>query len=316
MFMNSSSVLRRTTLAACVRFVTVRLYVAFVYLLCNVVVPTFAQSDASLGGIGAELEATNGVIRLKRIIAASPAERAGLKVGWEIPRINGISTVGMSVKDAVKLVRGDIGTELKLEVRTPDGTNRQISLIREKAQVVGPEWVVSTVPKPGPQGWVTLFDGEKVYGAANPTNANFLAGNVFLKNGNLVMDLAGDYKPGVRFKWQGTNVAVRVRVRKVSGQHVGIGFGGYSAWLGVEACGIGQNIRGKFNDLKVAKLSQPIEDFFDMEFQLIGDDLKLLVNGTVKVQVKAPWVDELRTFEVGPFKGVALYKKIEAREIR
>ena len=53
-----------------------------------------------------------------------------------------------------------------------------------------------------------------------------------------------------------------------------------------------------------------------MEFQLIGDDLKLLVNGTVKVQVKAPWVDELRTFEVGPFKGVALYKKIEAREIR
>ena len=146
------SFLCRVTLPAFARLGTKRWYAAPVLAcLLGAAVPAFAQSErpisretankqanteGSFGGIGAELETNSGVLRVKRVVTSSPAERASLKAGWEIPRINGISTAGMELKDAVKLVRGTIGTELKLEVRLPDGTSRQISLIREQVLAV------------------------------------------------------------------------------------------------------------------------------------------------------------------------------------
>ena len=114
----NQSFLCRVTLAVFVWFATHRRHVALVLtcLLCAVA-PAAAQSDrpisqetantqanieGSFGGIGAELETTNAVLFMKRIVVASPADRAGLKAGWAIPRINGSPTAGMELKDAVK----------------------------------------------------------------------------------------------------------------------------------------------------------------------------------------------------------------------
>jgi carboxyl-terminal processing protease len=91
-----------------------------------------AGIDGSFGGIGVKLEKTNGRLRIERIIGAGPAERAGLKAGWTIASINGIPTASMELNDAVKLLRGPIGTALKLEAIPPDDPARLVSLIREK----------------------------------------------------------------------------------------------------------------------------------------------------------------------------------------
>lgn len=178
-----------------------------------------------------------------------------------------------------------------------------------------PTWVDPNLPSADAQGWKTLFDGQRVYGA-NPTNANFLSGDISLKNNLLVVDCSAGYTGGIRFKWKGTNVAVRFHGRKLGGQHLGIGFGGYTAWFNENAnlCGIGQSLRGKYRELKTASVSG-IDEFYTMEFQLVGDKLSLLINGVVKIQTTAPWVVELRQIEVAPFKAVGIFRKIEAREI-
>jgi carboxyl-terminal processing protease len=89
----------------------------------------------SLGGIGAKLAKIDGVLLATNIFKGSPAERAGLQPGWEIEFINGISTRSMTLDDAVKLVRGPVGTEITLGVIVPGGGSRKISLLRDKVVI-------------------------------------------------------------------------------------------------------------------------------------------------------------------------------------
>lgn len=89
----------------------------------------------SLGGIGAKLAKLNGVLLATNIFKGSPAEHAGLQPGWEIEFINGISTKSMTLDDAVKLVRGPVGTEITLGIVIPGGGSRKISMLRDKVVI-------------------------------------------------------------------------------------------------------------------------------------------------------------------------------------
>ena len=90
------------------------------------------SNEGSIGGIGAKLEKTNGVLVVQRVFPASPAERAGLQPGCEIITINGIPTASMKLDDATKLVRGLVGSEVKLELQQPGGRRTETALVREK----------------------------------------------------------------------------------------------------------------------------------------------------------------------------------------
>ena len=178
-----------------------------------------------------------------------------------------------------------------------------------------PDWVDPQLPAPDAQGWIKVYESGRVFGA-NPTNASILSGNVMIKGGLLIMDSVGGYNGGLRISWKGTNVAVRFRGRKISGRHLQIGFGAFVAWYdGESLCGLGQNFRGKYSDLKTAHLRGKADDFFDMEFQLVRDKLKLLINGVARVEVTAPWVDEFYKVEISSFKAVGAFKKIELKPL-
>jgi carboxyl-terminal processing protease len=69
------------------------------------------------GGIGAELgENTSTEIVIISPIAGTPAAQAGLKSEDVITSINGSSTEGMNVDDAVNLIRGTVGTKVTLGI--------------------------------------------------------------------------------------------------------------------------------------------------------------------------------------------------------
>lgn len=69
------------------------------------------------GGIGAELGAdTNGNIVIVAPLKGTPAEQAGLKPKDWIVGINGTSTDGMTVDQAVDLIRGPEGTKVTLSI--------------------------------------------------------------------------------------------------------------------------------------------------------------------------------------------------------
>lgn len=89
-------------------------------------------------GIGAQLSEQDGVIKIASILTGGPAWKHGeLKAGDLILKVaqgNGefVDVAGYDVTDAVKIIRGNKGTEVKLTIKQQDGTIKTISLIRDE----------------------------------------------------------------------------------------------------------------------------------------------------------------------------------------
>jgi carboxyl-terminal processing protease len=68
----------------------------------------------SFGGIGAEIGIRNGQLVVVAPLKGNPAEAAGLKAGDKILKINDAFTNDFTIDEAVKLIRGEVGTEVSL----------------------------------------------------------------------------------------------------------------------------------------------------------------------------------------------------------
>lgn len=78
--------------------------------------------DGNLEGIGAELTADDGMVRIVRLIPGSPAERAGLLPEDLIVNVGGEDVAGLPLQDVIGRIRGPRGTSVLLEVaRSRDG---------------------------------------------------------------------------------------------------------------------------------------------------------------------------------------------------
>ena len=89
-------------------------------------------------GIGASLQYDDGNIKVTSILTGSPAWKSGeLQVGDIIMKVGQgkdepVELTGFVVTDAVKLIRGKKGTEVKLTLKKQDGTIKVLSLIRDE----------------------------------------------------------------------------------------------------------------------------------------------------------------------------------------
>lgn len=89
-------------------------------------------------GIGASLQYDDGNIKVSSIITGSPAWKSGdIQTGDIIVRVaqgkeEPVELTGFVVTDAVKLIRGKKGTEVKLTLKKQDGTMKVVSLIRDE----------------------------------------------------------------------------------------------------------------------------------------------------------------------------------------
>ena len=77
------------------------------------------QTDTrgEFGGLGIEIGMEAGVVKVISPIDGTPAQKAGIKAGDYIVKINGVQVQGKSLMEAVKLMRGPVGTKIKLSVR-------------------------------------------------------------------------------------------------------------------------------------------------------------------------------------------------------
>jgi carboxyl-terminal processing protease len=93
--------------------------------------------SGSLEGIGAQLSQRDEYIRVERIIPGSPSWKNGeLKEGDVILKVaqgsdEPVDVVDMRLDDAVRLIRGKKGTEVRLTIKKTDGTIKKITLIRD-----------------------------------------------------------------------------------------------------------------------------------------------------------------------------------------
>ncbi len=73
-------------------------------------------TTGKFGGLGIQVGMEDGFVKVISPIDDTPAYRAGLEAGDLIIRLNDKSVKGMTLNDAVKIMRGDPGTDIKLVV--------------------------------------------------------------------------------------------------------------------------------------------------------------------------------------------------------
>ena len=73
-------------------------------------------TTGKFGGLGIQVGMEDGFVKVISPIDDTPAFRAGLEAGDLIIRLNEKSVKGMTLNDAVKIMRGDPGTDIKLTV--------------------------------------------------------------------------------------------------------------------------------------------------------------------------------------------------------
>ena len=94
--------------------------------------------SGSFDGIGAQLGYDEGNIKIVAVIPGGPAQKSNqVEVGDVVVRVGQaaetpVELAGFDVTDAVKLIRGKKGTEVRLTLRKKDGTLKTIPIIRDK----------------------------------------------------------------------------------------------------------------------------------------------------------------------------------------
>ena len=78
------------------------------------------DTKGEFGGLGIEIGMEAGVVKVITPIEDTPASKAGIKSGDYIVRIDGEQVQGKSLMEAVKLMRGPVGTSIKLTIRRKD----------------------------------------------------------------------------------------------------------------------------------------------------------------------------------------------------
>ena len=78
------------------------------------------DTKGEFGGLGIEITMEAGLVKIITPIEGTPADKAGVLAGDYIVKINGKQVKGMTLLDAVKLMRGKVGTSINITVRRPE----------------------------------------------------------------------------------------------------------------------------------------------------------------------------------------------------
>jgi carboxyl-terminal processing protease len=138
-------------------------------------------------GVGIEITMEDGVVKVMSPIEDSPAFRAGLRPGDLITKIDDTAVKGLSINDAVKLMRGEPRTKVLLTIfRKDENRSFPVTITREEIKT---QSVKSKLVEPG-YGWVRVsqFQERTVEDFARKVEELYKAGP--LKG--LVLDLRND----------------------------------------------------------------------------------------------------------------------------
>ena len=90
------------------------------------------QTKGQFGGLGIEVTQEDGFVKVVSPMDDTPADKAGMKAGDFITHVNGESVLGLTLDQAVDMMRGEVGSEIIITVvreGTPDPFD--VSIIRD-----------------------------------------------------------------------------------------------------------------------------------------------------------------------------------------
>ena len=91
--------------------------------------------ENEFGGVGLQVSIEGGELKVISPIFDTPAYRAGIAAGDIIESIDGASAKGMSIDEAIKRMKGKLGTEVDVAIRRLTGVTETIKLKRETVRV-------------------------------------------------------------------------------------------------------------------------------------------------------------------------------------
>ncbi|MBS0502098.1 MAG: S41 family peptidase, partial [Proteobacteria bacterium] len=104
-------------------------------------------------GVGIEITQEDGLVKVVSPIEGSPADKAGLKSGDLITKVDDTAVKGLSLNDAVKRIRGEPGTPVRFTVwRRDEDRTFPVTITREEIRT---QSVKGKVMEPG-YAWIRV----------------------------------------------------------------------------------------------------------------------------------------------------------------
>ncbi|HMB26010.1 MAG TPA: S41 family peptidase [Patescibacteria group bacterium] len=98
------------------------------------------QMSGEFEGIGAEIAMRDEVVTIVAPLPGTPADKAGLMPEDKIYKVDEKETVGMSLEEVVKLIRGPKGTEVTLLIVRGSEPPQEVVITRGLIEVKSVEW--------------------------------------------------------------------------------------------------------------------------------------------------------------------------------
>lgn len=94
------------------------------------------MTSGEFSGIGAVLSLNKDTLQveLTQIYEGYPADKAGLKAGDTILRVDGKDVVGMTLQEVVSMIKGEKGTEVKITVNRKEEGELTVTAVRDTVQ--------------------------------------------------------------------------------------------------------------------------------------------------------------------------------------
>ena len=93
------------------------------------------ETKGEFGGLGIEVTMENGYVKVISPIDDTPASKAGIKAGDMITHLDDEPVLGMTLSEAVSIMRGKVGSKIKLTVSREDNQTLQIEIVRAIIQL-------------------------------------------------------------------------------------------------------------------------------------------------------------------------------------
>ncbi|SHH65497.1 S41 family peptidase [Marivita hallyeonensis] len=102
------------------------------YLSPNDAADMRVQTRGEFGGLGIEVTQEDGFVKVVSPIDGTPADEAGIEAGDFITHVDGDSVLGLTLDEAVDMMRGPVGSEIIITVvREGEAEPFEVSIIRD-----------------------------------------------------------------------------------------------------------------------------------------------------------------------------------------
>ena len=94
-------------------------------------------------GVGMEIGVKKGQLQVIAPLEGTPAQKAGLRAGDKIIKVDDTLTADITIDEAINLIRGEKGTEVTLTIyREEWGTTKEIKIVRGVIEVPSLKWEI------------------------------------------------------------------------------------------------------------------------------------------------------------------------------